>query len=281
VTRQPLRDRDAPGLRYLRGRGNRRVRKVRRLRGLLRVWKVLLWHLVPAALLVLGGIRGIRHLASSTSFALETVEVQGALRTTPTAIAARLQPFLGDNLPELDLEEVAARVAQDPWVLQASVKRVFPHTLRVIVTERTPAAWAVLDGLVQLVDETGVAIGPVGSDAREFPVLTGLDALGSDARRAALQRGVRAVGRLRQATRSWIEDVSEMDLSLSDRIGVVTREPGPLVLLDPEEAERNVGPYLELRREIEDDVGPIASVDLRWRDRIAVLPLSETKLESN
>ena len=264
----------------MRGRGNRRVRKVNRLRGLLRAWKVLLWELVPAALLVFGGIRAVRHLALGTSFALETVEVAGTQRTTPAAVVARLQPFVGESLPELDLTELAARVALDPWVREASLKRVFPHTLRVIVTERTPAAWALVDGLVHVVDETGFAIGTVGPAGKDLPVLTGLGGLGDQARRDALQRGVHALERLRKTTARWIDEVSEMDVSRSDRIGVVTRSPGPLVLLDPEEAERNVGSYLDLRGEIEEKVGPVASVDLRWRDRIAVLPLNETKLES-
>ncbi len=280
MTREPLRIGDVPGLRYLRGRGNRRVRKVNRLRGIARGWKVLLWNLVPAVLLVFGGIRGVRHLASSASFELETLDVQGTRRTTPSAVGSRLEPFVGENLPELDLDEVAARVALDPWVREVSVKRVFPHTLRVIVTERNPAAWAVVEGLVQVVDETGAAIGPVGHLERDLPVLTGLGGLQADARRAALVRGARAVERLRKSTGRWIEEVSEMDLSRADRIGVLTRKPGPLVLLDPEEAERNVASYLDLRGEIDERVGPVASVDLRWRDRIAVLPLSETKLES-
>ena len=56
-------------------------------------------------------------------------------------------------------------------------------------------------------------------------------------------------------------------------------EGGPVVLLDPEHADRNVRWFTELRAEIEQRVGPADSVDLRWRDRIAVLPHTDTMEE--
>ena len=46
-----------------------------------------------------------------------------------------------------------------PWVRTASVTRVLPHGLLVHVTERTPVAYAKVDGQVILIDEEGMLLG--------------------------------------------------------------------------------------------------------------------------
>jgi hypothetical protein len=53
---------------------------------------------------------------------------------------------------------------------------------------------------------------------------------------------------------------------------VRTVDPGPAILLDPDRVERNLNRYLELRREIARRAGRLEYVDLRWRERISVMP---------
>ena len=164
-------------LQYLRRRGNRRVRKVRILRTVLRGWGSVLAHVLPAVLLVALAVQGIRHLGTSRLFALERVEVDGRPRH-PEEIEGALAALLGHNLLALDLDEAAERVQALPRVRSASVKRVFPHALRVLVVERAPAARALIAGTVQVVDETGAALGPAGPElADDLPVLVGLEGL--------------------------------------------------------------------------------------------------------
>lgn len=272
----------AAELHYLRRRGNRRVRKVRLLRTMLRGWGTMLLHVFPALLLVALGVQGIRHLGTSRLFALEQLDVEGAARCAPEEIQAALAPLLGQNLLALGLDEAVERVQAIPRVREASVKRVFPHTLRVAIVERTPAARALIDGTLQMVDATGAILGPVSAQlADDLPVLVGLEGLHDRALRARLEAGARAVARIRATSGAWFDEVSELDLSRPDRIGVVTTTPGPAVLLDCEEIERNLGSYLALRAEIDRRVGPLTYVDLRWRDRIAVHPSDENGMGSN
>jgi hypothetical protein len=105
-------------------------------------------------------------------------------------------------------------------------------------------------------------------------VITGVERLAAEPLRAALARGVGTVRRLAGGD-GFLDEVSDLDLSKSDRIEVTTRRQGPRLLLDPDEAERNVRSYLGLRSELQQEVGPLATVDLRWRDRISVLPLDK------
>jgi hypothetical protein len=146
-----------------------------------------------------------------------------------------------------------------------------------------PAALAVIRGLVHVVDETGFVIGPAGpSFSLDQPVLTGLERLSGPALQDALASGVAAIARLEAASPAWESEISELDLSLPDRISVVTRKPGPRILLDAERVDRNVNDYLALRTVIGKRLGRAEIVDLRFSRRISVIPAAgETIAETN
>ncbi len=272
-----------PDRRYWRRRVNREVRKARRSRTILRWLLVIGVNLLVAAFLIYSGWEAVLHVTTTPGLSLTTVEVEGTARTTPQAIRALLASFVGRNLLTLDLDAIATRAASDPWVREAAVRRILPHTLRVSVVERRPAALAVIRGAVRVVDETGFVIGPAGPDVSlDQPLLTGLDRLSGEALTGALASGARAIARLKVASPSWERDVSELDLSQPDRIAVVLRKAGPRILLDVESVDRNLNDYLALKPEIERRLGQASSVDLRWSRRIAILPAGdETLAETN
>src|SRR6185503_4027743 len=76
----------------------------------------------------------------------------------------------------VNLEEYRTRLLDSPWVADAVLWRVFPSTVEVRVTERTPLAVARLNRQAYLVDSTGVIIDSAGPQYREFdlPVVDGL-----------------------------------------------------------------------------------------------------------
>jgi len=169
-------------------------------------------------------------------------------------------------------------VESEPWVLRASVRRALPDALEVRVTEREPAALAVIRGEVYLVDATGFVIGRTGTGAADdLPVLTGLDDRDGPDLRDALRRGVLALSELTGASASFVRDLSELDLTEDDRIVAHLAQGGPEILLDPSRVERNLLSYLELRDAIARRVAVAEYVDLRWRDRISVMPSPSTE----
>ena len=48
-----------------------------------------------------------------------------------------------------------------------------------------------------------------------------------------------------------------------------------MILLDPERIDRNLERYIRLSRAIDDRVGAQTYVDLRWQDRISVMPRNQ------
>jgi len=266
-----------PHLRYWRSRANRRVRKARLARSLLQWSSIVLLNLLLAAVLLFAGVRAVKHLSGSREFSVETIELHGVSRASVETIRAALQPWVGRSLLEMDLARIDDRLRQNPWVLKTSVKRILPATLRITVTERSPAALAVIGSRVHLVDDSGFVIGPAGNGmADDLPVLTGLEGLEGRALAEALGRGTALLGRLRRRAPEFTEGISEINLSSNAKIEIRTVDRGPCILLDPDLIERNVLSYLEMRPQIERGAGLMEYVDLRWSDRISVMPAVET-----
>jgi cell division protein FtsQ len=239
-------------------------------------------NLAVAAVLVVSGASVARHFTTSSELAVRDIVVFGTVRTTPDAVRAVLRPFVGRNLVELALDEVARAATLDPWVKEASVKRMLPGTLRVAVVERTPGALALLRGLVYVVDDGGTVMGPAGPDLPyDLPLLVGLDGRQGKDRDAALASGVALLLRLHAAFPGWTSGISEVDLSRSDRVAVTRLEGGPKILLDPERIERNLGAYLALQPTIAREVGDASRVDLRWSQRISLLPAADRSATEN
>jgi cell division septal protein FtsQ len=199
--------------------------------------------------------------------------VIGSVRASSEAIRGALKPYLGRNLLDINLNEVAAIAGNDPWVAGTSVSRVLPATLQIRLEERQPAALAVIGGVAHLVDRTGYVIGDTGFErSDDLPVLTGLAGLDDAELAGAIRRGVQALERLRLEAPAFTAGISELDLSRGARLTVRTVLPGPRLLLDPIRVARNVTPYLRLSEEIRGRFTGSDYVDLRWRDRITVGP---------
>ncbi len=262
-----------PRLRYWRSRANRRVRKARMARTLLQWSAILLVNGLVAAAVLFAGVRAFRTLTGSAEFDVERIELVGVERASSESLNAVLASLVGRSLLEMDLARIEEIVKRDPWVLSSSVKRVLPGTLRVSVVEREPAALAVIKGYVHVVDGTGFVIGTAGGGTPiDLPVLTGLDSYDRDSLIGALSRGTRMLERLRRKVPTFVDEISEIDMSKEERITVRTTSRGPQIILDPQRVERNVLQFLETRPQLEREMGEMEYVDLRWSDRISVMP---------
>jgi hypothetical protein len=259
--------------RYWRRRANRRVRKARLTRSLVRLVGAGLVPLTLVALLVVAGWRIAHGLTTTRALGLEWIEVEGTVRVPPAMLEAQLAPYLDRNLLGLDLAEVEQAAERHPWVRAASAKRILPHTLRLTVSERAPCAIAVIAGIAHVLDESGFVLGPSGPGfPDDLPVLVGLEGLPDEALVAALRRGAHAVSGLGRDAAPWLAEISELDLSHPDRITVHPVHDRAPILLDPERVTRNLSAWLALRHDVARRLGPLAYVDLRWNDRITVMP---------
>jgi len=162
-----------PGRRAVADRHLARERSRRRLRLLVLVAAVaaiagLVWAVLFSSLLA---VRDVEVIGLSQEAALEG----GAQVITAAAIPE------GEPIARLDTGSAAARVAALPWVDGVEVRRAWPNSIVLAVTERTPVAVVESvdpfdpDGepIRQGVDESGVVFDPPGGLWLTDPVIRG------------------------------------------------------------------------------------------------------------
>ncbi|WP_214369445.1 cell division protein FtsQ/DivIB [Pseudonocardia sp. H11422] len=91
---------------------------------------------------------------------VEQVEVTGALTLPVPDVLAAAAVEPGSPLAGVDVVAVADRVAALPGVARADIRRNWPHTVTIAVTERVAMALAGTTQGLFLVDGTGVAFRP-------------------------------------------------------------------------------------------------------------------------
>jgi cell division protein FtsQ len=106
---------------------------------------------------------------------VDHVRASGGEHTDAAAVALTSGVGRGAAMVSLDTGAVARRVEALPWVRTARVERSWPGTIRIAITERTPAATlAVDDTHTALVDATGRVLSVLGAGA---PLPPGLPTL--------------------------------------------------------------------------------------------------------
>jgi cell division protein FtsQ len=95
----------------------------------------LLWTVV----LVLAAV-GVSKLVASPLFGLSAVQVRGTAVLSEDDVLAASGVRPGEPYLSLDLAAIRRRLEALPWVGRAEVRRAYPSSLRITVTERTPMA---------------------------------------------------------------------------------------------------------------------------------------------
>jgi cell division protein FtsQ len=124
---------------------------------------------------VVVALLAIAYGASVSPFlAVDHVVVRGASRTTPRRLLHDAGIAKGDPLFWFDAGNARTKLEAEPFVARARVIKEWPDTLRIVVTERTPAAWAEGARGIVVVDGTGRVLEHVGAAPAGLPQLLGL-----------------------------------------------------------------------------------------------------------
>lgn len=146
-----------------------------------------------AAGIVLGG-HSTTMLAAATAWsglAITDIEITGQTETSEVEVLENLG--IGDfpSLVTFDVEQAKAGVESLPWIDQVTIRKLYPDTLQVSVTERKPFAIWQNGATVSLVDETGRVLDThVGERYAGLPFVVGEGANKRVAEYVALLEGV-------------------------------------------------------------------------------------------
>jgi len=224
-------------------------------------------------------------VVTSSLFEVRTTEVRGNGRAKTADLMSLAAPAVGKNIFRVDLGALRDDILRSPWILDATVRKSLPSTIEIAVTEREPAAIASFEGRAWLVDRTGRRLAEYGPEfaAYDFPVLMGIEALPRLGAVRRIREGAAAVAALTSANPALAKRISEIDLSIPDRLSVHLADGLPILLLDNQEPLRNLDHLAEVQALLGQQVpvgrpgepARIACVDLRFRGRIAVTPKTE------
>ncbi|MAW85844.1 MAG: cell division protein FtsQ [Phyllobacteriaceae bacterium] len=199
-------------------------------------------------------------VASGTGFAISQVDIAGNTETSEIDVMGAIGLTGWTALPGFSPEAARQRIAELPWVQEASVQKVYPGTLQVKVSERTPfALWQQGDS-VAVIERDGSVIAPYRNDRyASLPLVVGHGAAQKASMFiAGMERfpviAQRVRGYVRVADRRW-------DLILDNGVTIKLPERGELAAVQ-KVVELQQGEGL-----LDKD---IVSVDMRLGERIAI-----------
>jgi cell division septal protein FtsQ len=230
-------------------------------------WKLVLV-LASSGLGAFGFYRAVRSVGGP-ELAVDRILVEGNERLSDGEIRELIEVDETTNILTLDLDEVKRKLLRSAWVKDVELKRVFPRTLTLRISERTPVAIGILDRLY-LLAEDGTILDelPPFYDTTKLVLTRGLRG-GSGAistERAAL------AGRLAQrlaADERLALTVSELDVAGGrGSISIRLRAPAVTLLVSEDTAIERLAEVVPLLSGITERYPSLAAADLRFRNRI-------------
>jgi cell division protein FtsQ len=233
-----------------------------------------------AVLLVAAAAYGsaYRYGTSNWHFRLQSsdnVSIQGLQKVSRSQVMDVLGADLGRNVFFIPLEQRKKQLEDIPWVESAALMRMLPNRIAVQIQERTPVAFAQLNGRIQLVDAHGVLMELPRKAHYSFPVIAGLrdsDPLSTRAARISLYS--RLLADLDSTGGHYSKDISEVELTDPQDVKVTVADPAGSVVvhLGDDQFLSRYKIYLAHAGAWRQQFQKLESVDLRYDGQIIVNP---------
>ena len=240
-------------------------------------WKTVAIVMSVSAVVLYGVFRVAGVALTTSALTVNTITVKGTSRMAPGEVLAVLEGLRGSSMLSADLESWRQKLLDAPWVADASIRRVFPRTVAVVISEREPLGIGRVQNALYLLDQEGSVIDEFGPKYAEFdlPFIDGLAPGGGDPDDSAADLRAALAGRVLadlQRRPDLARKVSQVDVSnANDAVVVLKDDNVPLHTGDAHFADR-VQSYLDLSPRLREDVPRIDSVDLRFGDNVFVKP---------
>jgi cell division protein FtsQ len=222
---------------------------------------------------------------ASEALTVTRITVQGNQRMSRGEVLGLLDGLSGASIVMTDLESWRQRLLASPWVAHASIRRMFPGTLAVSITERRPIGIGRMKGTLFLIDRTGAVIDEFGPNYADLdlPIIDGLGVKPGDDGTADEARAALA-GRLMSELESrpgLASRVSQIDVTDRRNAIVLLKGDTALLRLGDERFSERVQAYLDLMPALRERMPGIDYVDLRFGERVVVRPLNEGRRRGN
>jgi cell division protein FtsQ len=259
---------------------DRRLRRARispsRRRSWRRPWTTVVGIVLVALATIAAAAKVVEMALSSPALTVTRLSITGNSRMSTGEVDVLLDGLVGSNLLVVDLDRWRRKLMNASWVADASLRRVFPDTVSVVLTERRAAAIGRVDGILHVIDHSGTIIAELGPNHAELdlPIIDGLATARSGALRVDEQRAQLAGRLLRelQMRPDLASRVSEIDVADARDAVLVLKNDTVLVRLGHQHFTERLQMYLDLEPHLRERVVEIDSVDLRFGERVYVRP---------
>lgn len=207
-------------------------------------------------------------------FSLERIEVSRMKRVSRDEIIALAGVKPGDPMLRLDLKRVAEQIEKNPWVETLRLRRHFPSTLTIELTEREPVA-VVNMGYLYYLDSKGEIFKPLTEgDRLDYPIFTGIteEDLGKDpaGTKAMISTALGIMDLLRKGTTFRLENVSEIHLDKGYGYTLFTAEGGIPVKLGNGDFQAKLARLSRIYGDLAAQSSALEYIDLNYSDKIVV-----------
>ncbi len=260
-------------LEFKRGRTKAPLKKVQRK--LTVRWRHIVLFFIVLTGIFFGLTKGYLYLVNCDDFAVKKIEVAFQRDFVGRDIKALLDSSKFGNLLLLDIKALQDRIESHRWIKEARLRKVFPSSLKVELTEREPAALLSTKTGFLVIDNEGVGL--MNLPAREgtgLPLLLDKEFFQS----RYPQKIALAWRCLSDLTPGQRQELEALDLSENHSVCVLLQGLTTRFILGEESFSERLSSILPLLKELEIQNGPLEYVDLRFDDRIIFKPLPALEL---
>jgi cell division septal protein FtsQ len=238
-------------------------------------FRVLLGVILLAGIL-LGARRFAEYVTTSAHFQIQIHNINGLRNLSERVVMQELEPLKGQNIFTANYKDRMQALLRIPWVESVVFLRFWPATLSVIITERTPVGYALINGVVELVDREGIPLTRRGDTQQsfDFPIMRGLAPENTTddhvINRIRIDHYVDLLKELDSEQSGYSKDLSEVDVSDVDDVRVILKDDSVLVHLGKDSYLSRFKVYLANIKRLKQEYPDIDSVDMRFKGQIVV-----------
>lgn len=171
------------------------------------------------------------------------------------------------NLLLLDIDRIQNIIKTHTWIKDVHIKKTFPSTISIEITERIPLAVCKKDQFY-LIDRDGILLQPADPvEQKQFPIITDKNNFKSDFE-DKFKLALRCLEDLSPAQRELIQRI---DLSKYKCVSVKLSQISPWLILGDNDFSEKIQEYLD-RQSYFAKFGEIESVNIRFKDRYILTP---------
>ncbi|MGB8887913.1 MAG: FtsQ-type POTRA domain-containing protein [Candidatus Korobacteraceae bacterium] len=207
----------------------------------------------------------------------DNVGISGNDNVSRSQIMDVLASDIDRNVFFVPLDQRKKQLEQIPWVQSASVMRLLPNRLKIVIQERTPVAFVEVNSHIELIDASGVIMDlPANQPAKySFPVIVGIaDTDPLSMRAARMKLYSQLIKELDASGAHYSSSLSDVDLSDPDDVKATVTDPHGAVLvhLGSSDFLERFKVYVAHVQEWRTQFQKLESVDLRYQHQVIVNP---------